>query len=388
MRFLTVILLCLPNTTGAAWKLPHSAFGNVESPRGNQIPIGLENDDEIGTFGASSFAGLRAFANLPFVDCFSDQDTRDHKYDIAIFGASHDTTTTGRPGARFGPPAIRTGSQRKGPGEWSIYTGRNPLQDWATVVDCGDARLTWLDNTASLKRLDKAHTVISSRAAANSSVSSTPRILTLGGDHTTTLSALRSTYRRWGPVAVIHFDSHIDTWDPAVLGGGISEYAGLNHGTFLHIAHEEHLILNNSIHAGIRAPLVRRKGDLRNDVRCGFEIVTARDLDKFGAHGVISKIKERVGDSRVYVSVDIDVLDPAYAPATGTAEPGGWSTRELLTVLDGLEGLSIVGADVVEVAPAYDNNGETTVLAAAEIAYSLIDLMVLTPVRSKADDDA
>ncbi|GJD04882.1 arginase family protein [Colletotrichum higginsianum] len=151
---------------------------------------------------------------------------------------------------------------------------------------------------------------------------------------------------------------------------------------------EKHLILNNSIHAGIRAPLVRRKGDLRNDVRCGFEIVTARDLDKFGAHGVISKIKERVGDSRVYVSVDIDVLDPAYAPATGTAEPGGWSTRELLTVLDGLEGLSIVGADVVEVAPAYDNNGETTVLAAAEIAYSLIDLMVLTPVRSKADDDA
>ncbi|KAJ0329868.1 hypothetical protein COL5a_003694 [Colletotrichum fioriniae] len=151
-------------------------------------------------------------------------------------------------------------------------------------------------------------------------------------------------------------------------GGGISDYAriltyvrGLNHGTFLHIAHEE--------------------GDLRNDVRCGFEIITARDLDKLGAQGVISKLKERVGDSRVYISVDIDVLDPAFAPATGTAEPGGWSTRELLTILDGLEGLSIVGADVVEVAPAYDNNGETTVLAAAEIAYSLIDLMVLKSVQ-------
>ncbi|KAJ0306319.1 hypothetical protein COL516b_004777 [Colletotrichum fioriniae] len=171
-------------------------------------------------------------------------------------------------------------------------------------------------------------------------------------------------------------------------GGGISDYAriltyvrGLNHGTFLHIAHEEHLILNTSIHAGIRAPLIRRKGDLRNDVRCGFEIITARDLDKLGAQGVISKLKERVGDSRVYISVDIDVLDPAFAPATGTAEPGGWSTRELLTILDGLEGLSIVGADVVEVAPAYDNNGETTVLAAAEIAYSLIDLMVLKSVQ-------
>ncbi|KAK1500577.1 proclavaminate amidinohydrolase [Colletotrichum tamarilloi] len=227
----------------------------------------------------------------------------------------------------------------------------------------------------------KERKVISGRLAANSSVSITPRILTLGGDHTTTLSALRSTYQRWGPVSVIHFDSHIDTWDPLVLGGGISDYAGLNHGTFLHIAHEENLILNTSIHAGIRAPLIRRKGDLRNDVRCGFEIVTARDLDKLGAKGVISKLKERVGDTRVYISVDIDVLDPAFAPATGTAEPGGWSTRELLTILDGLEGLSIVGADVVEVAPAYDNNGETTVLAAAEIAYSLIDLMVVKPVQ-------
>ncbi|OLN92817.1 putative agmatinase 1-like protein 4 [Colletotrichum chlorophyti] len=114
-------------------------------------------------------------------------------------------------------------------------------------------------------------------------------------------------------------------------------------------------------------------------------MVTARDLDKLGAQGVISKIKERVGDSKVYISVDIDVLDPAYAPATGTAEPGGWSTRELLTILDGLEGLSVVGGDVVEVSPAYDNHGETTLLAAAEVAYSLIDLMVLTPVRSKSD---
>ncbi|KAK1701779.1 arginase family-domain-containing protein [Colletotrichum lupini] len=379
--FFPISLLFLHVHGGATWKVPHQAFDNIQLSHGHQVPLSAENDDDLNIYGATSFAGLRTFANLPFVDCFSDENAEGHKYDIAVFGASHDTTTTGRPGARFGPPAIRSGSQRKSPGEWSVYTGRNPLQDWATIVDCGDARLTWLDNTASLKLLDKAHTVISGRPAANSSVSTTPRILTLGGDHTTTLSALRSTYQRWGPVSVIHFDSHIDTWDPLVLGGGISDYAGLNHGTFLHIAHEENLILNTSIHAGIRAPLIRRKGDLRNDVRCGFEIVTARDLDKLGAKGVISKLKERVGDSRVYISVDIDVLDPAFAPATGTAEPGGWSTRELLTILDGLEGLSIVGADVVEVAPAYDNNGETTVLAAAEIAYSLIDLMVVKPVQ-------
>ncbi|TDZ46011.1 putative agmatinase 1 [Colletotrichum trifolii] len=285
----------------AAWHLPHPALAN--SPHQISLTLDKGDDDDLDVTSADSIAGLRTFANLPFVDCFSEAATN-QKFDVAVFGAPHDTTTTGRPGARFGPPAIRTGSQRKGPGEWSVYTGRNPLQSWATVVDCGDASLTWLDNTVSLKRLDKAH---------------------------------------------------------------------------------KHLILNNSIHAGIRAPLIRRKGDLRNDVRCGFEIVTARDIDKFGMSGVISRIRDRVRDSKVYISVDIDVLDPAYAPATGTAEPGGWSTRELLTILEGLEGLAVVGGDVVEVAPAYDNNGETTVLAAAEIAYSLIDLMVVTPVRSKAD---
>jgi agmatinase len=120
----------------------------------------------------------------------------------------------------------------------------------------------------------------------------------------------------------------------------------VNHGTFLHIAHEEGLIRNTSIHAGVRAPLTRPKGDLRNDMRCGFEIIKARDLDRYGIHGVIEQLRKRVSDTKVYISVDIDVLDPAFAPATGTAEVGGWSTRELLTMLDGLEGLDVVGADV------------------------------------------
>ncbi|KAG7102577.1 putative agmatinase 1 like protein [Verticillium longisporum] len=332
--------------------LVHSCWAS--HPPSAQVPL-LDNDD-VDLTDSNHYSGIRTFANLPYVNCFSNRDAKDHKYDIAILGAPHDTTTTGRPGARYGPSGIRTGSQRKGP-EWSIYTGRNPLADWATVVDCGDAHLTWLDSRVSLQRLDKAHEVLAGRPAANASVSATPRILTLGGDHTTTLSALRSTSARWGPVSVIHFDSHIDTWDPAVLGGDISDYAALNHGTFLHVAHEEHLILNSSVHAGVRAPL-----------------------------GVVSRIRDRVGDSLVYISVDIDVLDPAFAPGTGTAEPGGWSTRELLAILDGLEGLPVVGADVVEVAPAYDTNGEITVLAAADIAYSLVDLMVFRPVKSKADN--
>ncbi|KAI9839824.1 MAG: hypothetical protein M1819_000014 [Sarea resinae] len=158
--------------------------------------------------------------------------------------------------------------------------------------------------------------------------------------------------------------------------------SGVNHGTFLHIAHEEGLISNSSIHAGIRAPLARRKGDIKNDVRCGFEIITARDIDRIGVNGVIETLKSRVSGSRVYISVDIDVLDPAFAPATGTSEVGGWSTRELLTILDGLEGMEIVGADIVEVAPVYDNAGETTVLAAAEIAKSFLNLMVQQPAKA------
>jgi agmatinase len=156
--------------------------------------------------------------------------------------------------------------------------------------------------------------VISGRKALASSKSSVPRIVTLGGDHTTTLSALRSTYKHWDAVSVIHFDSHIDTWDPEVLGGNVSHYAGVNHGTFLHIAHEEGLILNSSIHAGIRAPVMRAKGDVRNDIRCGFSTIKARDLDRVGTSGVIEILKERVKDSNVYISVDIDVLDPAFAP--------------------------------------------------------------------------
>jgi agmatinase len=108
------------------------------------------------------------------------------------------------------------------------------------------------------------------------------------------------------------------------------------------------LIRNSSIHAGIRAPVVRPKGDVRNDVRCGFEIVRARDIDRLGISGVVDTLKKRVAGSKLYISVDIDVLDPAYAPATGTAEVGGWTTRELLSILDGLEGLEVVGADVGE----------------------------------------
>jgi len=356
------------------------SFPSLSGFSSDQAVMGVISPD----ITQAKFEGLTTYANLPYVHCLAPEGEEVEKFDIAILGAPFDTGVTARPGARFGPRGIRQGSQRIQAGAgWSIYTGQNVFAEWAKIVDCGDAPLTFLDNTVALKQLDKAHEMTSSRKS-NSSDFTVPRIVTLGGDHTTTLSALRSTNDHWGPVSVIHFDSHIDTWDPKVLGGGISHYAGVNHVTFLHIAHEEGLIRNTSIHAGIRAPVVRPKGDVRNDIRCGFEMVRARDIDRLGVSGVIETLKKRVAGTKVYISVDIDVLDPAFAPATGTAEVGGWTTRELLSILDGLEGLEVVGADVVEVAPIYDNPGETTVLAAAEVVLSLLTLMVNKPVGVEA----
>ncbi|USP76080.1 Putative agmatinase 1 [Curvularia clavata] len=357
-------LLSLANTREITFP-PVSGYSSQQI-----IPQGRFDEDVT----QAKFEGLMTYAHLPYVHCLAPEGQDVEPFDIAILGAPFDTGVTARPGARFGPGGIRAGSRRIGAdAAWSIYTGENVFLDWAKIVDCGDAPLTFLDNTVALRQLDKAHEIISSRDA-KSSERGAPKIITLGGDHTTTLPALRSAYHHWGQT---------DTWDPKVLGGGISHYAGVNHGTFLHIAHEEGLIRNTSIHSGIRAPVVRPKGDVRNDIRCGFEMVKARDIDRIGVSGIIEKLKSRVAGSKVYISVDIDVLDPAFAPGTGTAEVGGWSTRELLSILDGLDGLDVIGADVVivtvEVAPIYDNPGEPTVLAAAEVVHSLIGLMVKSP---------
>lgn len=338
---------------------------------------------------APLYARIPTFAHLPLVECFGlDPSKRKPEFDIAIVGAPFDTGVSYRSGSRFGPSGIRDGSRRLGATESysSINLGFNPYADWATVVDCGDAPMTPFDNRVALNQLYRAHRAIhkhnvptkSPHASSHRYTGKSPRIITLGGDHTVTFSALRSASQVHGPVSVIHFDSHIDTWDPSALGGNISSYANLNHGTFLHYAHEKgYLVHDGNMHVGVRAPFIRRgDADLVHDRHCGFDIVMARDIDKIGVQGIADRIKKRVGNNKVYISIDIDVLDPAYAPGTGTAEPGGYTTREFLTLLDLLQGLNIVGADIVEVAPAYDTNGQITVLAAAQIVDSLLELMI------------
>ena len=200
---------------------------------------------------------------------------------------------------------------------------------------------------------------------------------------------------------------HRDTWKPKVFGGSPSAQAAINHGTYFYHAHEEGLLANDTnIHAGIRTTL-SGLSDYANDGYCGFEIVEAREIDRIGTAGIVRKILERVGTERpVYLSIDIDTLDPACksrnaslwgtcflgamrvhsgsdhadddvdAPATGTPETGGWSTRELRTILRGLEDVNFIAADIVEVAPAYDTNAELTTMAAADALYEVMTMMV------------
>jgi agmatinase len=203
-----------------------------------------------------------------------------------------------------------------------------------------------------------------------------PRLITLGGDHTITLPLLRSINRAYGPISVIHFDSHLDTWKPKVFGGAPSKQAAINHGTYFYWASQEGLLANDTnIHAGIRTTL-SGLGDYENDGYCGFTRIEAREIDTIGTAGIIKAIKERVGDNPVYLSIDIDTLDPAFAPATGTPETGGWTTRELRTIIRGLTGINFVAADIVEVAPAYDTNAELTTMAAADTLFEVMSLMV------------
>ncbi|KAK8200416.1 arginase family-domain-containing protein [Phyllosticta capitalensis] len=336
-----------------------------------------------GTQADSVFSGISTFGRVAYSPCLATDDV---KYDIAFLGAPFDTGTSYRPGARFGPSGIRQGSRRLNLyGGYNVPLEANPFNSWATILDCGDVPVTSYDNVWAIKQIEEGHNSILSRAPATNANKkglsrkgkTLPRVITMGGDHTITLPLLRSINREYGPVSVIHFDSHLDTWRPKVFGGAPSDTASINHGTYFYHAAQEGLLANDSnIHAGIRTTL-SGLSDYENDGYCGFEIVEAREIDTIGIDGIIKKIRDRVGTERpAYLSIDIDTLDPAFAPATGTPETGGWSTRELRTIIRGLDGMNLIGADIVEVAPAYDTNAEHTTMAAADALYEVMTIMV------------
>lgn len=199
-----------------------------------------------------------------------------------------------------------------------------------------------------------------------------PRLITFGGDHTIVLPILRSLNKVYGPVSIIHFDAHLDTWPPFSKG---SQQERINHGTFFAIAAEEGLVTNTSIHAGIRCQMTGIE-DIKHDGDVGFQIISADDIDDYGVDALIQRIRTRVGAGPVYLSLDIDVIDPGMAPATGTPEPGGFTSREMKRILRGLSGLNFVGADIVEVAPAYDHADITGILA-ADLVHDFLAMMQL-----------
>lgn len=305
-------------------------------------------------------------------------------------------------GARFGPRAIRAASGRQLPGtSYNARAAINPYLSWATLRDCGDIPVTPFDNALAERQMYEAFLELGTRpaksvapaaAALDKSPKSSspnigagkPKLVTLGGDHSVALPALRALHKIYQkPITVLHFDAHLDTWNPVRYASyWLSEQSRFNHGSFFHIASTEGLISNTtSAHAGIRTRLTGiDDGDYTNPgPEQGFLRIHADDIDDMGPGGVIAKIIDRIGldrDQPVYLSVDIDVLDPGTAPGTGTPEPGGWTTREMIRILRGIEKLNLVGADIVEVSPSYDNVGETTALAAAQVAFEIITSMV------------
>ncbi len=294
------------------------------------------------------YAGLTTFARLPRAE---DVDA----FDVAVVGVPFDSGVTYRPGARFGPSAIRQASRLLRP--YNPALDVSPFQR-SQVVDAGDIACNPFDIVQGLADVQQGIAEL---------VTDGRRVLCLGGDHTIALPVLRALHAEHGPLALVHFDAHLDTWDTYFD-------APYTHGTPFRRASEEGLIVKGrSAHVGIRGSLYDRE-DLIDDEQLGFTIVHCRDFDRLGVAGILERVLDRVQDSPVYVSIDIDVLDPAFAPATGTPEAGGMTSRELLGVIRGMREVNLVGADVVEVAPAYDH-AEITAVAAANLAYELVSIM-------------
>ncbi len=296
------------------------------------------------------FAGFATFARLPRID-------QVERADVAVVGVPFDSGVSYRPGARFGPAAVREASRLLRPYHPELDV--SPFAEMQ-VVDAGDIAVNPFNIGEAIEVLQQEAEALQANGT---------RLVTVGGDHTIALPLLRAVAKRHGPVALLHFDAHLDTWDT---------YFGepYTHGTPFRRASEEGILDTSALsHVGTRGPLYGKR-DLEEDRRLGFGIVTSGDVMRRGVGETVDALRQRIGDRPLYVSVDIDVLDPAHAPGTGTPEAGGMTSRELLEILRGLRDLNLIGADVVELAPAYDH-AEITAIAASHVAYDLVSLLTL-----------
>lgn len=286
------------------------------------------------------FQGIASFLKSPICDLSRE---------IGIYGIPFDNATSFRPGARFGPNAIRQASMMLTDGEHPLF-GVDP---YTRVTDMGDIPVS----------SDPSKCVADIEAALSFSPFIQPgkRIMAMGGDHLVTLGILRALEAIHGPIAVIHWDSHSDVWNSA-----FGEKLG--HGTWLRAAIEEVLISPyNSTSIGVRSPTDKETAKWFGDQ--GGKTFSARESTKLGVDSLVGQILNRVGDLPTYITFDIDALDPAYAPGTGTPEIAGFSTMFALEAIEKLAGCNLIGMDVVEVSPPYDHS-EITSLAAATLLWT------------------
>lgn len=290
-----------------------------------------------------TWAGQLSFARLPATRDLTDVD-------IAVVGVPFDSGTTNRSGARSGPRAIREQSSLSGEYPSGLWPWDHDVFERQRVVDYFDIGYApgYTDEMLA-NVIEHAGRIIGAGAS----------VLGLGGDHLIAYPLLKAAAERFGPLSLVHFDAHSDTWDSG---------PELNHGTmFLRAAQEGLLDPANSVQTGMRTP---------NESH-GFQVIHADRMFDLGIEGTVAEIRRVVGDRPAYLTFDIDFLDPAYAPGTGTPVIGGPTTWQARQLLFGLAGMNFVGADLVEVAPAYDAAGQITALAGATIAHDELYLLGL-----------
>ena len=269
--------------------------------------------------------------------------------DVAIWGIPLDTSVSNRPGTRFGPRGVREASS--GMDNDPQYPFGSRLFDDMAVVDCGDCYFYYGDHAS-------VPGIIESNAAQIINAESSPYLLSIGGDHFVTYPLLKAHAEKYGPLALVQFDAHQDTWD--------DKDGTIDHGTMITRAVKEGIIdVDHSIQIGIRTIAHQDYG---------IEIIDALQCHEIGPAEIARRVYERVGGKNVYLTFDIDSLDPAYAPGTGTPVSGGLSSAQALLTLRHMKNLNVVGSDVVEVAPAYDHAGITSIVGSTVAMYMLGNL--------------
>lgn len=302
-------------------------------------------------FVSPRFGQVATFMLLPPMDSATGLD-------VALVGIPYDGGTSYRPGARFGPRAVREQSSLIRP--WNPVLKVHPFQR-LRVADCGDVDVVPISIERTYEAIQRAMDRVILAGA-------TP--LCVGGDHSVTLPILRSLARRHGRLGVVHFDAHPDTWD---------EYFGSKffHGTPFRRAIEEGLVdPSRMVQVGIRGPLYGPEDFALHDQH-GIEVVRIEAVKEQGTEWVAGRIA-RLHTGPVYCSFDIDAVDPAFAPATGTPEVGGLTSYEAVALVRSLAGLDLVGGDVVEVSPPYDGPAQVTSLLAANLLFELLSVVALS----------